>query len=381
MPPSKGSPMVTRFSWRYRKLHNLENADSETVGLTCMIADDLDARLARLEPLLPLLEHPWFKEFLAARDLCVCGMPREGHKADELHDKFIPKVLTRPGDGKLPDSAESAQLKRSEEPRPEPSRIECVCIGSRLVTPPGYHEPQCPMQTYASVTDSSRSGPSCRACGTPLLPENIRVADGCPCNSARGVNHGLVPELTCTCVVCDPGQSGSTRYPPLAPAEVETADEFAARLGREIFDDGLSDQEVVQRIAERDIVIRADERRKYEAESLIPTYRQVCETNASLRLRAERAEAERDEANDQANTLGQRCERLEQERDAAMRERDQARRACDFDVGDRDNREQELAAAESRIAAALKCAEDFDRGDCVNGGLFAQELYAILGAK
>ncbi len=53
----------------------------------------------------------------------------------------------------------------------------------------------------------------CRACGEPLWPKNERIADGCPCNSPRGVNHGLVPKATCTCVECDPAQTGSTRYP------------------------------------------------------------------------------------------------------------------------------------------------------------------------
>jgi hypothetical protein len=51
----------------------------------------------------------------------------------------------------------------------------------------------------------------CRACGGMILPENRGIADGCPCNSARGVNHGLVPKNTCTCVECDPNQTGSTR--------------------------------------------------------------------------------------------------------------------------------------------------------------------------
>ncbi len=54
----------------------------------------------------------------------------------------------------------------------------------------------------------------CRGCGKTLHAENVRAADGCPCNSARGINHGLVPKDTCTCVVCDPEQTGSTRYPP-----------------------------------------------------------------------------------------------------------------------------------------------------------------------
>jgi len=52
----------------------------------------------------------------------------------------------------------------------------------------------------------------CRGCGKMILPENRRVADGCPCNSPRGINHGLVPIHTCTCVECDPEQTGSTRY-------------------------------------------------------------------------------------------------------------------------------------------------------------------------
>ena len=39
----------------------------------------------------------------------------------------------------------------------------------------------------------------CRGCGKPLLAKNYRIADGCPCNSPRGVNHGVVPTLTCTC--------------------------------------------------------------------------------------------------------------------------------------------------------------------------------------
>lgn len=53
----------------------------------------------------------------------------------------------------------------------------------------------------------------CKGCGGEILPENRRIADGCPCNSARGVNHGRVPKNTCTCVLCDPAQTGSTRYP------------------------------------------------------------------------------------------------------------------------------------------------------------------------
>lgn len=49
----------------------------------------------------------------------------------------------------------------------------------------------------------------------PLLLENAAVADGCPCNSPRGINHGIVPKETCTCAACDPEQTGASRNRPL----------------------------------------------------------------------------------------------------------------------------------------------------------------------
>jgi len=51
----------------------------------------------------------------------------------------------------------------------------------------------------------------CRNCKRPLYMRNIGVADGCPCNAYRGVNHGLVPTFVCTCQECDPAQTGSAR--------------------------------------------------------------------------------------------------------------------------------------------------------------------------
>jgi hypothetical protein len=69
---------------------------------------------------------------------------------------------------------------------------------------------------YAAVAEP----PHCRACGKELTPECAWVADGCPCNSQRGINHGLVPRRTCTCEACDPEQTGSTRKP---PADTEPA--------------------------------------------------------------------------------------------------------------------------------------------------------------
>jgi hypothetical protein len=52
----------------------------------------------------------------------------------------------------------------------------------------------------------------CRGCSRPLEAQNLNIADCCPCNSPRGINHGLVPTEACTCNVCDPEQTGSTRW-------------------------------------------------------------------------------------------------------------------------------------------------------------------------
>lgn len=66
---------------------------------------------------------------------------------------------------------------------------------------------------------------NCRGCGQLLLLENFtNTADGCPCNSRRGVNHGIVPKDTCTCAECDPEQTGSVRK----PAERQTTAQMAA---------------------------------------------------------------------------------------------------------------------------------------------------------
>ncbi len=47
----------------------------------------------------------------------------------------------------------------------------------------------------------------CRGCDKPLLPENTNLSDGCPCNSRRGINHGLVDWNTCKCDWCDPDRA------------------------------------------------------------------------------------------------------------------------------------------------------------------------------
>lgn len=56
---------------------------------------------------------------------------------------------------------------------------------------------------------------ACRGCGKQLVPyDNNIFADGCPCNSERGVNHGLVMSEVCTCKICDPAQTGASRIRP-----------------------------------------------------------------------------------------------------------------------------------------------------------------------
>jgi len=64
----------------------------------------------------------------------------------------------------------------------------------------------CPFHPYG------RRATRCNGCGAAIDPGYYdKIADGCPCNSMRGINHGIVPARTCTCVVCDPAQTGSVR--------------------------------------------------------------------------------------------------------------------------------------------------------------------------
>lgn len=55
-------------------------------------------------------------------------------------------------------------------------------------------------------------GKQCNGCGKPLWRDNLTLADCCPCNSGRGINHGLIPKDACTCDVCDPARTGSSRW-------------------------------------------------------------------------------------------------------------------------------------------------------------------------
>jgi hypothetical protein len=52
---------------------------------------------------------------------------------------------------------------------------------------------------------------NCNHCKQPLLESNHTIADGCFCNSRRGINHGLVPVHVCTCEECDPARTGGAR--------------------------------------------------------------------------------------------------------------------------------------------------------------------------
>lgn len=47
------------------------------------------------------------------------------------------------------------------------------------------------------MSDAKTTAAKCRGCGAPLLPENALADDGCPCNSARGLNWPPMP-----CAIC-----------------------------------------------------------------------------------------------------------------------------------------------------------------------------------
>ena len=81
----------------------------------------------------------------------------------------------------------------------------------------------------ASVELRSGFVGNCKACGLPL--GDYCVADGCSCNSPRGVNHGSVPTYVCTCSVCDPQQTGGVRErPPVVDLLLARESELTAAL-------------------------------------------------------------------------------------------------------------------------------------------------------
>lgn len=66
----------------------------------------------------------------------------------------------------------------------------------------------------AAYTMSMTTEKFCNECKQPLLPRNFTIADGCPCNSFRGINHGIVEKDICTCDKCDPKKTGASRKRP-----------------------------------------------------------------------------------------------------------------------------------------------------------------------
>ena len=73
-----------------------------------------------------------------------------------------------------------------------------------------HHQNQ-EIKRLQAVIDSMKV---CRGCGKKLEDSNRTLADGCPCNTPRGVNHGLVDQQVCTCSVCDPKETGASRWRP-----------------------------------------------------------------------------------------------------------------------------------------------------------------------
>lgn len=85
---------------------------------------------------------------------------------------------------------------------------------------------------------------TCRGCGKLLEMTSLalRTCDGCPCNSPRGINHGLVAKEVCTCTECDPKGLGASRIrdyyeveQQLAAARREASNAvFAAKVMEEV---------------------------------------------------------------------------------------------------------------------------------------------------
>lgn len=134
-----------------------------------------------------------------------------------------------------PTTKEGATMNTEPSPEALERAAQLWCsphMASEVLDPVFAREIARALDAFAASRPSVAAPPACRGCEAPLLPENRRVADGCPCNSRRGINHGLVAKDTCTCIECDPAQTGSTRYPAVVKATpVETR---AVALLREV---------------------------------------------------------------------------------------------------------------------------------------------------
>jgi hypothetical protein len=103
-----------------------------------------------------------------------------------------------------------------DRPAPEPAGTTCgksMPGTDKLCALPRGHEGLHDPWTPGLRSPHLPAVPACRGCHQPLAFDSAaqRIADGCPCNSPRGVNHGLVPSNVCTCAMCDPEQTGSVR--------------------------------------------------------------------------------------------------------------------------------------------------------------------------
>ncbi len=90
-------------------------------------------------------------------------------------------------------------------------RVPAATAVDPRTTNPGSHNPNIPT--------------SCRACGKALLLENLFVCDGCPCNSANGVNFAPMPCALCRVEHCTrPGHRLVAIFGEACAGSVVTAD-------------------------------------------------------------------------------------------------------------------------------------------------------------
>lgn len=114
------------------------------------------------------------------------------------------------GDGWMPGSKPCRDCKRGKEIS---NAARCKGCDACTEVPDRWgYCPGCRVFREAAAKEDGRLG-ACNGCGAFLRQENQTMADGCPCNSGRGINHGIIPALVCTCAICDPEQTGSSRFP------------------------------------------------------------------------------------------------------------------------------------------------------------------------
>lgn len=235
----------------------------------------------------------------------------------------------------------------------------CTCVGSKLVTPPGWHEPQCPMHERGArvyhreiakpVDRRMRFENTCGALGYTTKRGYTGAnhhPDRCECQGSDPTPHKHYYEPPHSCARCLECKAYKPAIPDV-PLPVDPAPRPEAEVNKPR---PMTYAEVLQSIA-YDLGVERNPMLTYDAVKALRTKLEAAERERDAYRRdyenelAGIAETRKLYGARNTETFEQFMRRLVAERDAALRERDYLR---------------------AKVAAAMKLADEWERtpGDC-----------------